>query len=1272
MLIQGSCKTDRTKKIIEYYVSLLDKGVSASNILVLCLNSYKKNIFIQNVKKELNTNFYENPNIYTFYGFVYNTIINNWPTIENSIEFGKPTITPHMTGLELSELFFKSAIKEIGFHDYNSKVNLIHQLFRRHSLITNNNLSDSEVKMRSDILSEPFGDDAKKTIDIYKKRTLEFRALDYIRQMGIFNYLIKNSNCLEDIKYLIVDDADEITPFEFDFIKNLYSKAKEICIGYDAYGTSRAGFLNADLQTVENIKNLFKNETLINLDERKYCEIKPVHIAYSRRLEMVYAAINKVVSLIKTGVNPSDIAIITPINDTSLKHAIKEIFNKEEINYQFLSGNEKLNATPLVKNVLTILKLAIGEQINVYEYRLLIANLLKIPIKDCMPIISAFKNDLKITAEGLNIEKYKNRMNLFIDLLEKIKDKETTLSDKIFEIIKNLLELDKNEIDDLSALSFLVKQIQDIETVFDEHKTNIKFLKTILTQFENSIISENASNAIELKDNSIIISTVQKIIDYSIKTKYQIWLDISSNEWSKDDLGTIYNAWVFQKSWNKNEFTYEDNIELSKQKTQKQLRKLSLLCDKIYAFSSYYDLEGNENIGGIEKYLSKADNKTDKISKYSFTPRDDQKSILDYKNGKMAISAVPGAGKTTVLLALIIKLLQDGVNSENIFVLTYMESAARNIKERIKTAIPNLEKTPNISTIHGLALRILKENSNYLKVGLNENFEVCDDNIRQKILRESILQLQLEQDNYDKYEKGISILKLSNAKIKTNIKDIEIQNFLKLYKTYNKNLKQQNYIDYDDMLLLSVKLLENNKDICQYYQNICQYLIEDEAQDSSKIQQQLLNLLSSQHNNLIRCGDINQSITTTFTNSDLDGFRNYIKTSTAVMMNKSQRCTKEIYTLANNLIEFANKTNELKNAFYNIKMQEVEGKNPISNNAVTFELFDDYKEEQSYILEKIRKIQKENNNSTIAILVRNNFQIDDYAKVLSLNGYNVITQNDTLESQPVFALIYQILKFCTKPWDNNKVIDLIKTFKHQKLYAITETDINFLKSLSDPFITQNDDILKSQTLTQICWDLNYWIQNLTDDIESFGIKVGNYYYETEIEKSNVYVIALLLKNLYSQYKNLDILVEKLEEISTKPILSKYKFFEQENKTQNINSIQIMTYHKSKGDEFDYVFLPQLSEENLAFDLNNIKIKSKERFLESIKSLNLNYSKKDEFALKKFIAEENLRLLYVAITRAKKNISITCANKYKKYSKLKTTQPSIIFDNLHKLIGVKND
>lgn len=310
--------------------------------------------------------------------------------------------------------------------------------------------------------------------------------------------------------------------------------------------------------------------------------------------------------------------------------------------------------------------------------------------------------------------------------------------------------------------------MQDFENVFGDEFEQRQ--EEIITQIENSIIAENPYSTLEISPNDLIISTPQKIIDNQIQTKYQLWLDISSDEWVKSDTGPLYNAWVFQRGWAKDEYTIDDNIELSKEKTARILRKLTLCASEhIYTFSSLFDGNGIENFGGIEEYIKVKENFEDiQFDKPAFriTPREDQKPVLAYETGKMAISAVPGAGKTTILLALIVKLLDRGINPENIFVMTYMESAARNFRDRIKNIRQNSAQLPNISTIHGLALRILKENGNYERLGLSSDFEICDDSQRSRIVRELSTKLKLkkakqmiltEEYLFTKLEAGISI-----------------------------------------------------------------------------------------------------------------------------------------------------------------------------------------------------------------------------------------------------------------------------------------------------------------------------------------------------------------------------------------------------------------------------------------------------------------------------------------------------------------------------------
>ena len=163
-----------------------------------------------------------------------------------------------------------------------------------------------------------------------------------------------------------------------------------------------------------------------------------------------------------------------------------------------------------------------------------------------------------------------------------------------------------------------------------------------------------------------------------------------------------------------------------------------------------------------------------------------------------------------------------------------------------------------------------------------------------------------------------------------------------------------------------------------------------------------------------------------------------------------------------------------------------------------------------------------------------------------------------------------------------------------------------------------------------------------------AIKIGLYYFNGEIEKSNVYLISTLIKRISFDTKNLSTILERLGELAKKSSLSGFKFFSEEdenNKQFFEGKIQIMTLHKSKGDEFDYVFMPEMSERNLPINITKMKLRPAD-FIEQVKALNTNYKKKNEYELKQEAIEENLRLLYVAVTRAKKRLYITTCKKYK--------------------------
>ena len=1249
--------------LVQKYLELVNSGVKPSEMLVLVQNSTLKRKFTDRVLNDINVDAIEKLNIHSFFSIVYNTLNENWCYVENSIPAGgKSFILPNLVGLEVSQFLLKDILKNVEVKGYNSKKSLLHQIFRRYALIVQNHLSSDEVKSRSKILGESFGEDAELIIKKLLSGTLRTRSLDYLRQTLIFNHVYKNTDYFKNIKYLLVDDADEMTPVCFEFIKFLKPQLKDWVICFDSLGSSRCGYLSADTtieykltklfdEKVKTDDEIFENGDIIfsNIIEKTKKRLKNFTLtSLAKRAEILDSAILKIEELFAFGVKPSDITIITPLQDDMLRFTLKE--NLKSCNLLFLSGSEKLVDNPLVKASLNILKLMYDIEISDMDLRVILSDFAGIPLKYTQKILAN-----KTLPEQIDF--YNDKYQKFYTAFNEIKNSDLKLSLKVYEMFTRVVDF-VNE-DKINKFNFFIKQLRDFEQVLGAEAVKER-AEEIINQIENSIIAENPNSTLEIRDEDLVIATPQKIIDNKISSKYQFWLDVSHSDWVKTDTGPLYNAWVFQADWTKDEYTIEDDIFLANQKTARILRKLLLLAEKhTYAFSSLFDPAGAENLGGIEEYLI-SDSETVETEKtvFKITPREDQKPVLDYENGSMAISAVPGAGKTTILLALIMKLINKGVNPLNIFVLTYMDSAARNFRERIKNMSPNSTMLPNISTIHGLALRIIKDNSNYERLGLDADFEICDDTQRMRIIKS--IAGKFTKTDLDDFDRAISVMKLQEGDINTPSTDKKIEKFKGFYKEYQQKLDEANLIDYDDILLFSVKLLEENEDILKHYQDICEYIVEDEAQDSSGIQQRLIGFLSGKHKNLIRCGDINQAITTTFSNADVEGFRNFIQNAdTTVEMNHSQRCAQGVMDLANKTVLWGETF--LPKAFFKSMMQGVEGKNPISEDAVNSKIFEKSFEEKNFITKEIKNILTRNKDATIGILLRNNFQVASWTAFINDAGFKSITRSESLGQKAVFNTIFSVLKFLQTPFDNESVVSVYETLSELGFYK-PRLQLE-IRNSEIPFITKDGDDIESGDLAQFLWDMQYWLNSSTLPMEELVIRIGLFYYTSDIEKSNVYLIATLVRKLNSN-ANYNLTMERLDALSKRPSLSGFKFFAEEEDSNAVKGkVQIMTLHKSKGDEFDYVFIPELTEKALSMDAAKASIKSSTSFMEQVRGFNPKYKVKSELELKEFSAEESMRLFYVAVTRAKKKLYITAATKTKSFGKEVTQDVNTVFNEL---------
>ena len=398
LIIEGSIASNKTEILIDKYVELINSGISASKILVILQNSTLKNEFKEKVFEKINVNCIEKLQIHSFFSLVYNTVSDNWAFLEDRNIYDNPVILPNLAGLEVSQFLLKDILKEVPFKGYNSRMSLLHQIFRRYSLIIQNNLTQKDVNKRAEILKEGFSDEASLAIRKFLKRTLELRDFDYIRQCLMFNFIYQNTDYFKDVEYLIVDDADECTPICLDFIEYLSKQLKDYWITVDPLGSSRCGYLSADKNNLEKLKNIFKtditkltaNSKLLNdaqtLFNNIYQDEENIlnnfsYNSFSKRSETVDSAINLIKDLFKNKILPCEISIITPVIDDMLKFTLKENF-ASNINLMYLTGSEKLIQNKLVLAAITILKLntELKNFLSEFDIRILLSNFLRIPL----------------------------------------------------------------------------------------------------------------------------------------------------------------------------------------------------------------------------------------------------------------------------------------------------------------------------------------------------------------------------------------------------------------------------------------------------------------------------------------------------------------------------------------------------------------------------------------------------------------------------------------------------------------------------------------------------------------------------------------------------------------------------------------------------------------------------------------------------------------------------------------------------------------------------
>ena len=725
--------------------------------------------------------------------------------------------------------------------------------------------------------------------------------------------------------------------------------------------------------------------------------------------------------------------------------------------------------------------------------------------------------------------------------------------------------------------------------------------------------------------------------------------------------------------------------------------------------------------------------------------REDQLPIIQYENGKMAVPAVPGAGKTFIVTNLVAKLLEEKRQGKGkILILTYMNSAVNNFKIRIKKILEekNIDEKNSyeVMTIHSLAVKIIKEKPEI--VMLNEDFNIADDLQKTMILNECINNFKInggekafrfflkEQKDpiwadrqLDAWEKGFYDL-VQNTISELKYKDISPQKLeeylienrrgilkiiLPIYKEYERRLKANGLLDYDDMLILAYKALSIDEDLKIKYQNKYQYVFEDECQDSNEIQGKIIGLICEEHNNLVRVGDINQSITGTFSSSDPKFFKEFIEDSDyCYRMDMSNRSSKDIINLANELTRYVtqNLQPECRDALEQMDIKTVPKNKGYKENPkpdkyqISYKYYKTFDKEIEQTVKFVRNIHKRYPDKSIGILVPYNDHINLVAKELIKEDleFEELGPN-SLRKRRIIDNIAIIIDFILNCDEKEKLIEVL-----DKVYIKTdnkEGKKDFLQLLRETNLTVEELLYDEECTKELIIDTDsdlyesflFGLKNLKNIIEypltridKLILFIGNSMMMEDEERAIVDYLGFYVKYLLAENNsmNLQQIYNLLSDRKNRVFSYIIEVVSEINGYEALpGSITVCNYHKSKGLEWDCVFLLGMTQFNFPdniyekFQCDKWYLKEKYKNPESnIKAeidfmlhgeVTKNYAKE----IKENLIKEKIRLLYVGITRAKEMLILSASEKNSSTDRNKQN-PSMYLNILKNIIDKKGE
>lgn len=591
---------------------------------------------------------------------------------------------------------------------------------------------------------------------------------------------------------------------------------------------------------------------------------------------------------------------------------------------------------------------------------------------------------------------------------------------------------------------------------------------------------------------------------------------------------------------------------------------------------------------------------------------DKQKEAVIDESKHLRIIAGAGSGKTRVLTMRIAYLIeQKHINPKNVLAITFTNKAANEMKNRISEMLGEAGDGAFISTIHSLCVRILKEEIGVF--GYPKNFTIVDADDQKTILKEAYKEFNIDKKDLSygsalDYIANCKYEELSYEKAMDQAYgEKKLVDKANVYKYYDERLKSLYALDFDDLILFTVRLFKLHKDILKKWSSKFIYIHVDEFQDIDKTQYELIKLLSSTHDNVYVVGDPDQTIYT-WRGADVNIIVNFdkdFKNTKTIILNQNYRSTNNILEGANSLIKY-NKSRVPKDLF----SENGDG------DKIVHKTLPDETSEAYYIVSCIQSLLKQGYEyNDIAILYRSNYLSREVEKVFIENRipyviYGGIRFYERMEVKDILSYLRLIVTGDDLAFQ--RVINQPKRGIGQKsidtIFSLAkDNNISMYEVVKQGLFAKNQSVLESFVDMVERWksslDGKPLEEVLTDVFEQSG-------YRSMLEKENETERIENVKSLIDDIKDYQ---ETYPGSTLADYLSMISLYTDKANTDGSASVSLMTIHASKGLEFKVVFVVGLSEGIFPSERTMLEQKG---------------------------VEEERRLAYVAYTRAKEKLTLT--------------------------------